>query len=85
MVKVGDVVRYVGDKYKPELRNPHEYDYHEMGLRVGDIGVVVEMSGPRNKDLLAVRFFNSPHPPSHADRGYWVMYPYELQVEESGG
>ena len=85
MARVGDVVRYIGDKYKPELRGHREEEYAEMGLQVGDIGVVVEMSGPRNKDLLAVRFFNSPHPPSHADRGYWVMYPYELQVEESDG
>lgn len=85
MTKVGDVVRYIGDKYKPERHDPHEYDYHEMGLRVGDIGVVVKQSGKINHDMHAVHFFSSPYPPKYQDRGYWVMHPYELQVEESDG
>lgn len=81
MTKVGDVVRYMGDKYKPELRSHREEEYAEMGLQVGDIGVVVKPRGLRHTDLLAVRFFNNPYPPQYSDRGYWVLHTYEIQLE----
>lgn len=83
MFEVGNVVRYIGGPAKDLVAT-----YADLGLSVGDLGVVVRASRDRRYagcPDIPVRFFMTPYPLTHEDRGYWVMKAEEIQKEQSNG